>query len=295
MNANNNKTQLLFTKLANKFPSIKFFYISFFEEIDDCVLLFWKWISLHNQMLNRNMYTELHLSNYLKEREYNKLVSMIEKYNPKISKICMETGQYKELSKQKVWENKIIRKCNDSLEYIAIDDTTGTEKSFRSIIDVLELNLNNDQSKLQIVELHDWNRYYKERLIRIKNVLEWEMIIKYGLIMIVFVHIITREQTSLATFKPQFESVCDRAIVLVKKQIGLNLTFRFVNIDENCCDYIDKYLIDFEKNRLLKEYKVPKCSKIAQKYVEPLTKPIFKLQMSKQKIVHYCEVVTVFD
>ena len=46
-------------------------------------------------------------------------------------------------------------------------------------------------------------------------------------------------------FTSQFESVCDRVIGLVKKQMAFNVCVTFMNADENCGDYIDKLNIWF--------------------------------------------------
>ena len=287
MNVTSNKTQLLLTKLANKFTNIEYLYIAFFDKIDDCVLLFWK--LLHNTMLNNNINsnsntcTELQLPRKSHNQEYKKIVSMIEKYNPQVNKINIDIDLDNGWLKQKVSVNKIIGECSKTLEYIAINDWARGQNSFRSIVDELKLklNLNNDQiSKFKIVELNDWNENYKERLNDIKNVLEWEMILKQGIIVLADVHMCDKK--SLETFKPRFEPLCDRVFVLMNKQIGFNLSFTFVHMDENCCDYIDKCLIDFEKNRLLKEYKMPQCNKIAQKYVEPLGKPILSFKEERE-------------
>ena len=94
-------------------------------------------------------------------------------------------------STQKVWINKIISKCANALEFITIDDSIGEQNVFKSIIDELKLNFKNDQSKskLKIIYMRDWHGKHRDTLNDIQKLLEWEMIVKRRLVMLVYVNI----------------------------------------------------------------------------------------------------------
>ena len=221
---NYNQTQVLLNKLGNKFTSIKSLSISFYKKVDDCVLLFWK--SLENHILKNNSNTELQLPNKLKTIDHERLVKMVQENTPKITKIQIEIDKMEKWVKQKVWIHKIICQCSKAgLEYISIEYSSSEQIEFLSIINQLELNLDNINISgysnynynLKIIQVMDWSANHKERLKDINNLLKWKMIIDRKLTLLVFVNVNMRYDKGLEIFRSEFESLCDNVLVLMEK------------------------------------------------------------------------------
>ena len=299
MNVKNNptNTNVLLKKLGEKFVQngrLQNLTISFYETVDLCVLLLWKY--LQSTVERNNGYMELQIPRNLSNDDYKNLISTIEDTKPCINKIDVSIG--KSWKEQKQWIKKIITKCgakgNNSLEWIQIAANRGEMETYKETLESFELEF---VSKSGIISVYDWGTdVNKNRFDQIIELLPW--IISFGIKQeIGFVSNMTMDCTVEENITAKFDTLFQVIFsILIEKRMAIHINWTFEGLAENdaakCDQVFGSY---FGGDKMKQEYKIPKCSMNIKKYMTSRKKPVatFSQEDARDKIARYFRVKNV--
>ena len=318
----NKSTQVLFAKLANKFENLNKLTIDAdYHKFDECVFLFLR--LLQRIMCQNDTKVELFVGTNLEESKYDTINDCIQKSKAKIDRIKFYWAQEKQFKHM----NKLLKESNtlSKLEWLGIenwDHIDDNEYIIASVINFLD-NIVVKVSpalELQVLQIEDDLPYIpnkSEPMNDISQLLTSDFINEYsnsgnnntknknknknknnsvkkdGLFIIVNVQVVLDPQIT----KENFDIFCSNVFsLMVTKRMPIDIKIEFVkSLDNYQFDdhYNQIYLSYFDQQKVLRQYKLPKCNK----YCSPLQCPrmLFEYVGDQMCVFHVVNVERYLD
>ena len=281
--------RLLLEKLASKFTNLKRLSIYFYRECDSCVLLFWQ--LLKPIIEKNNGIVELGIHRMFSGAQFGQLNEIIDKSKLKITKLNISIQMSLD-EDEKEWEltqfeqiKKLL--CHPYLQHLKL--STGKDTQLKLFIDFINDNNNNDNSfkHLKIIQI---NNIGYSKISAINNFLQSNMLFEKRLFVIAHFRVFDVDKNDLeSNFQVFWDNITH---LLIKKQVPIDIAIRcakrivsqIINSDQI---FNPINLFHSTKQKLLKEYKPPKCNQFC---VPVMTPQILLFEQALENVFHVSNV-----
>ena len=273
-NNNNNKIQQhegqeILKQFAQQFINVEHLIFDFYDECDDVLLLFCKY--LNETIKKNNMKIQLEFGDNFPSYEYRKLNKCIEKIDigNKIQSIMFFfefIGKYENIHSTFKPIKQMLTIANSSVERIKFETQYTLRKVTDSIVDYI------NPMTFKSLKIFDYWGISKASVQIVNKILqiEFNKLSKSKLFIIITFRSESQYDKNCGHF---FDKFCQRIFnLMIKDKIGMEVKLILTQIKDesthNQC-YNDIFLSYFNDKRMLKEYKQPQCSE----YCTPLKSP----------------------